>query len=119
MFSHPMSILPVQSSIIWSVHCSNGIHNVSQGSQTDGSKQGTRIHQYQDNWLVRQIQPPNLSPSYSDPSGYVSGFSMDSKDGKIRTGTKQLFDFIGYQIDLMEDKVRPTLECRLTLKLKI
>ena len=25
---------------VWSIHCSNGIHNSSQGSETVGSKQG-------------------------------------------------------------------------------
>ena len=42
-FSRPGSILPIQkSSTIWSVHCSSRIHNSSQESQTDGSKQGCK-----------------------------------------------------------------------------
>ena len=39
-FSCPGSILLIQRSTIWSDHCSNRIHSGSQGSQTDGSKQG-------------------------------------------------------------------------------
>ena len=52
-FLCPWSILPNQSSAVWSVHCSNGIHNSSQGGQTDASKQGHKIHQYLDDWLAR------------------------------------------------------------------
>ena len=37
-FSHPRSILPIQSSTVWSVFCCHGIHSGSQGSQADGSK---------------------------------------------------------------------------------
>ena len=37
------SILPIQSSPIWFVHCSNGIHSGSQGRQTDDSKQEYKI----------------------------------------------------------------------------
>ena len=37
-FSGPGSILPIQSSDVWSDHCTNEIHNGSQRSQTDGSK---------------------------------------------------------------------------------
>ena len=40
--SHQGSILTIQSTTIWSVHCYNEIHNSSQGSQTDGSKQAYR-----------------------------------------------------------------------------
>ena len=35
-------ILPIQRTTIWSVHCSYGIHDGSQGSPTDGSKQGEK-----------------------------------------------------------------------------
>ena len=52
MFSGPGSILPIQSSAIWFIHGSLGIHNASQGSQTDCSKQGYKCL---DNWLVRVI----------------------------------------------------------------
>ena len=37
-FSHPRPIPPIRNSTVWPVHCSNGIHASSQGSQTDGSK---------------------------------------------------------------------------------
>ena len=54
VFSCSGSVLPIQSTTIWSVHYSNGIHNSSQGSQTDGSRQRyKRIHQYLDNCLVK------------------------------------------------------------------
>ena len=35
-FSHPGSVLPVQSPTLWSVHSTHGVHSGSQGGQTDG-----------------------------------------------------------------------------------
>ena len=74
----PMSILPVQSYTIWGIHCSSGIHNGSQRSQTDGSKQG-----YKDvpvpRWLVGESHiPPNLSPAYTDSSSFVPRTRLNS-----------------------------------------
>ena len=51
--SCPGSILPVPSSTILSVHCSNENLNGSQGSNLMAHNKGIRIHQYLDNWLVR------------------------------------------------------------------
>ena len=38
MFSRSMSILPIQSTIIWSVQSIHGIHGGGDGGQTDGSR---------------------------------------------------------------------------------
>ena len=38
---------------------------------------------------------------------------------KSELGPKQVFDFVGYQFDLKEGKVRPTLDRRQTLTTKI
>ena len=35
---------------------------------------------------------------------------MAGEQGKVRAGSQQVFNFIGYQFDLKEGKVRPTEE---------
>ena len=52
-FSHPGAVLPVQSTTLWPVHCTHGVHSGSQRGQTDGFTEGCGIHQYLDDWLVR------------------------------------------------------------------
>ena len=55
-------------------------------------QKGIRIHQYLDDWLVR---------------------------ASTHDSTNQVFNFVGYQFDLKEGKVRPTPECWQTLTDKI
>ena len=62
----------------------------------------------------------NLSPSYTDTGSNVSRIRLDSKHGVIRAGTQADIRFCRFdQFDLKDGKVRPTLECWQTLKLKI
>ena len=49
----------------------------------------------------------------------MSKIRFGGKHGEVRTGTQVDLDFIGYQCDLREGKVRPTLGHWLTLNLKI
>ena len=45
---------------------------------------------------------------------------MDGEHREVlRTGTQQIFNFVGYQYDLREGNVRPTLELWKTLNLKL
>ena len=65
-FSHPGSVLPVQSSTLWPVHSTNGVHSGSQRGQTDGFTEG-----YKDPPVPRRLVgesqvPPHLSPAYTD-----------------------------------------------------
>ena len=39
-FSHPASVLPVQSSTLWPVHSTHGVHSGGQRGQTDGFTEG-------------------------------------------------------------------------------
>ena len=39
-FSHPGSVLPVQSPTLWSFHSTHGVHSGGQRSQTDGFTEG-------------------------------------------------------------------------------
>ena len=104
---------------IWSVHCSNEIHDVIQGSQTDGSKQGYKNTSVP---LVGQSHiQPNLSPSYTDPSSFVLGIMLDCivSMEKSELEPKEMYDFIGQQFNLKEGKVRPILGCWQALNFKI
>ena len=85
--SCPGSVLPIQSSAIWSVHCSNGIHNGSQENQTDVSEQGYKNPQVPKQLVGQSHILPNLPASYSDPSSYVLGVRLDS-EYEVRTGSE-------------------------------
>ena len=89
-FSCSRSNLPIQSFMVQSVYCCYGDHNHygCQGSQTDGSKQ-----RYKNALIPRLLVdqshiPPNLSPTYTVFSSYVSETRLDSKYGEIRAGTR-------------------------------
>ena len=53
---------------------------------------------------------PHLSPAYSNPSHTLSEIRVAGEQGKVRAGSQQVFNFVGYQFDLKEGKVRPTEE---------
>ena len=79
-FSHPVSVLAVQSTTFWPVHSSHGVHSNSEGGQTDPPAPRR---------LVGHSQiPPNLSPGYTDSSSYLSGVRLVSKPGKVRNETQ-------------------------------
>ena len=52
--------------------------------------------------------PPNLSPAYTNLGSSLSRTRLAGEHGEVRTGSKQVFKFIGYQFNLKEGKVRPT-----------
>ena len=71
---------------------------------------GIRIHQYLDDWLVwtgsRQtcLQHTQTLVAICQDLGCL--VNMD----KSELDPKEVFNFVGYQFDLKEGKVRPTLE---------
>ena len=82
-------------------------------------RKGIRIHQYLDDWLVRAtshqtyLQHTQMLVSLCQDMGWVVNFE------KSELEPKQVFDFVGYQFDLQEGKVRPTIDRWLYLKVKI
>ena len=64
--SRPGADISIQSTALRSVHSTLGVHCGSKRGETDGHKQGIRIHQYLDDG-ESQI-PPGLSPAYSRSS---------------------------------------------------
>ena len=73
-------------------------------------QKGIRIHQYLDDWLVRAstlhtcLQHTQTLVTLSQELGWLV-----NKE-KSELAPKQVFNFVGYQFDLKEGKVRPTEE---------
>ena len=82
-------------------------------------QRGIRIHQYLDDWLVRATSYQTcLQHTQTLVALYRELGWLVSKD-KSELEPKQVFNFIGYQFDLKEGRVRPTPERWQTLIDKI
>ena len=73
---------------------------------------GIRIHQYLDDWLVRARSHGILVKN-------VSRARLAGEHRQVRTGTEQVFNFVGYQFDLRSGRVRPTPDRWQSLQDKI
>ena len=82
-------------------------------------QKGIRIHQYLDDWLVRAsthdtcLQHTQTLVTLCQELGWLVNRE------KSELVPQQVFNFVGYQFDLKEGKVRPTEECWHTLTDKI
>ena len=82
-------------------------------------QRGIRIYQYLDDWVVRArshqicLQYTRTLTSLCQELGWLVNL------GKSELDPKRVFDFVGYQFDLREGKVRLTLEHWQTLQTKI
>ena len=90
-FSRQGSVLQVQSTTLWSVHSTHGVHSGSQRHQSDGFTEG-----YKDPPVPRRLVgesqvPPYLSPAYTDLGSSLSGAWLAGEQGEIRTGSKTGF----------------------------
>ena len=116
-FSCPESILPIQSSTICFIYYSNGIHNGSQGSQTDGSKQ-----RYKDPPVPSQLVSQSHIPHLNHTQTLVAicqelGWIVNMEKSELELN--QILEFIDYQYDLREGKVTTTMEYWQIFNLKI
>ena len=59
-FSHPGSVLPVQSPTLWSVYSTHGVHSGGQRGQTDGFTEGYKNPPVPRRLLGESHIPPNL-----------------------------------------------------------
>ena len=106
-FSPPGSVLSVQSPSLWPFHSS---HVVAKEVKLMVLQKGIRIHQYLDDWLVRAstlhtcLQHTQTLVTLCQELGWLV-----NKE-KSELAPKQVFNFVGYQFDLKEGKVRPTEE---------
>ena len=90
VFSHPGSVLPVQSPTLWSVHSTHGVHSGDQRGKTDGFTEGCKNPPVPRRLVGESHIPPNLSPAYTD---LVSSLSRNRLAGEqeVRTGSKTGF----------------------------
>ena len=92
-FSYPRQDLSIQSTSLWPVHGSHGVHSDSQRGQVASHETG-----YKDPPVPRRLVgqgqvPPGLSSTDTEPSNTLQGPGMVSEPGKIRAGTKTNFQF--------------------------
>ena len=82
-------------------------------------RQGIKIHQYLDDWLVRAR---SLQVCRQQTQSLVTlckdlGWLVNQEKSELEP--KQIFNFVGYQFDLKEGRVRPTQERWQSLQVKI
>ena len=78
-------------------------------------QKGLRIHHYLDNWLVWARSHPTCLQHTQTLVALCWLVNME----KSELDPRQVFDFVGNQLDLKEGKVRPILHWLQTLTTKI
>ena len=73
-------------------------------------QRGIRIHQYLDNWLVRATSHQTCLQHTQTLVALCQELGWLLNKEKSELDPKQIFNFVGYQFDLKESKVRPTPE---------
>ena len=86
--SRPRSDLSVQSSSVWPVHSTHGVHCHTKGGKIDGHSKG-----YKDPPIPRRLVgeshiPPGMSPAYTGFSKNMPGSGLDGKYRKVGTRTQ-------------------------------
>ena len=100
--------IPVQSTSIWSVHISLRVHYCDQRGHSDGVAEGYKNppvpKQLVDLDQIRQIclQHTQTLVALCQDLGWLVNME------KLELDPKQVFDFVGYQFDLREGKIRHT-----------
>ena len=101
--------LSVQSTTIWPVHSSLAVHCSDQRGQTHGFAEG-----YKDPTVPTSVGPGHVQPTCfqhtQTPVALCQDLAWLVNMGKSELDSKQVFDFKGFQFDLKEGKVRPTLD---------
>ena len=118
--SHSRQNLPIQSTTIWSLNCTNGVYNSGQRGQVTCTAGG-----YKDPPVSRQLVdesqvPPNLSSAHTQTLVTLCqalGWLVNKDKSELEP--KQVFNLVGYQFDLKEGSVRPTPDHWQTLQTKI
>ena len=118
-FSHPGSVLPVQSTTLWPVHSTHGVHSGGQGDQTDGFTEGYKNPPVPRRLVVESHVPPNCLHHTQTLVALCRELGWLVNKEKLELDPKQVFNFVGYQFDLREGKVRPKPERWQTLTDKI
>ena len=74
-------------------------------------QRGIRIHQYLDDWLVRATSHQTCLQHTQTLVALCRELGWLVNKEKSELDPKQVFNFVGYQFNLKEGKVRPTPEC--------
>ena len=82
-------------------------------------QKGIRIHQYLDDWLVRATSHQTCLQHTQTLVALCRELGWLVNKEKSELEPKQVFNFVGYQFDLREGKVRPTPDHWQTLQDKI
>ena len=82
-------------------------------------QRGIRIHQYLDDWLVRASSHETCLQHTQNLVVLCQDLGWLVNKEKSELVPKQVFNFVGYQFDLKEGKVRTTPECWQALTDKI
>ena len=90
--SCPGSDIPIQSTALWSVHSTLGVH-CSKGGETDGHTQGYKNPPVPRRLVGESYIPPGLSPAHSRSSENMPRTRLAGEFGKVRTGTKTDLQF--------------------------
>ena len=86
--SCPRPNLSVQSPTLWSINSPLRVHCRNQRGQTHGTTAGYKDPPVPRRLVGRGLLLPTVPPTHQSPSGFVSKIGMDSKHGKVRTGTQ-------------------------------
>ena len=86
--SCPGSDIPIQSTALWSVHSTLGVHCSGKGVETDGNTQG-----YKDPRVPRRLVGesqilPGLSSAYTNSDKNMPKIRLASEFGQVGTGTQ-------------------------------
>ena len=80
---------------------------------------GIRLHQYLDDWLIRSTTYQDCLQQTNTLVGLCQELGRMVNLGKSELEPQQVFNFVGYQYDLVEGRVRPTQERWDTLRHKV
>ena len=104
---------------VWPLYGSYGVYHCGQGGKAHGSGK-----KYPNASVPGQLVDPGkrqgyMFPGHPNPSGFVPRVRLGSEPQKSELEPKQVFNFIGYQYDLVKGIVRPTPERWEALNSKI
>ena len=86
--SCPGSDIPIQSTALWSVHSTFGVHCNSKRGETDGHTQGYKNPPVPRRLVGESQIPPGLPPAHPNSSGNMPKFRLAGELGQVGTGPK-------------------------------
>ena len=82
--SYPGHNLSIQSTTLWSIHSPNGVYDSGQRGQITGNATGYKNPPVPRRLVGQSKIPPNLSPTYTDPSIPLSRVGLTAMSAKMR-----------------------------------